>query len=149
MGNIDATVQSCGAQVANDVFAPLARQIPSDRALMVVSQAVMALLTIGAATIACLPLPSLFIVALFAFQIMVRLSVPLYFGTFSKFGDRRSALASMATGVILVLLLQGLWPLGIPRAYGLTTRAVALDQPCDLCCHSRSPATPQERARAA
>ncbi len=126
MGNIDATVQSCGAQAANDIVAALRLRPMSDRALMAVSQVAMAVLTLASAAIACLPLPSLFSVALFAFQLMVQLSVPLYLGIFSKFGDRHSALASMGAGVAVVCLLQLLWPLGIPWAYGLTSGAVAL-----------------------
>ena len=126
MGNIDATVQSCGAQAANDIVATLRKRPMGDRALMVVAQVAMALLTLAAAAIACLPLPSLFSVALFAFQLMVQLAVPLYIGIFSKFGDRHSALASMAVGVACVCLLQSIWPLGIPWAYGLTAGALAL-----------------------
>ena len=126
MGNIDATVQSCGAQAANDVIAAIRGQPMSDRALMLTSQIAMALITLTAAAIACLPLPSLFSVALFAFQIMVQLSVPLYFGIFTKIGDRISALASMLTGLVIVCVLQSIWPVGIPWAYGLTSGAVAL-----------------------
>ena len=126
MGNIDATVQSCGAQAANDIIAALRRKPMSDRALMAVSQIAMAAITLIAAAIACLPLPSLFSIALFAFQIMVQLAVPLYFGIFSKLGDRTAALASMGSGIAAVCVLQALWPLGIPWALGLTAGAVAL-----------------------
>jgi SSS family solute:Na+ symporter len=102
MGNIDATVQSCGAQIANDIVAVLRSRPMSDRALRAVSQVAMAAITLSAAAIACLPLPSLFSVALFAFQIMVQLSVPLYFGIFTKLGGRWSALASMTSGIATV-----------------------------------------------
>ena len=126
MGNIDATVQSCGAQAANDIVAALRGRPTGDRALMGIAQLAMALLTLAAAAIACLPLPSLFSVALLAFQLMVQLAVPLYVGIFSKFGDRPSALAAIGVGVACVCLLQVEWPLGIPWAYGLTSGAVAL-----------------------
>ena len=126
MGNIDATVQSCGAQAANDIVAALRRRPMSDRALMATSQAAMATITLAAAAIACLPLPSLFSIALFAFQIMVQLSVPLYFGIFSKLGDRWAALGAMGMGISAVCVLQALWPIGIPWALGLTSGAVAL-----------------------
>ena len=126
MGNIDATVQCCGAQVANDIVAALRSRPMSDRALRVASQVAMAAITLSAAAIACLPLPSLFSVALFAFQIMVQLSVPLYFGIFSKIGGRWSALAAMTSGIATVCVLQALYPLGIPWAFGLTSGAVAL-----------------------
>ena len=86
----------------------------------------MAAITLTAAAIACLPLPSLFSIALFAFQIMVQLSVPLYLGIFSKLGDRAAALGSLGTGIAAVCVLQALWPLGIPWALGLTAGAVAL-----------------------
>lgn len=126
MGNIDATVQSCGAQISNDIVAALRSQPMSDRALRAVSQVAMAAITLSAAAIACLPLPSLFSVALFAFQIMVQLSVPLYFGIFTRLGGRWSALAAMTTGIATVCVLQALYPLGIPWALGLTSGAVAL-----------------------
>ena len=126
MGNIDATVQSCGAQVANDIVAALRSRPMSDRALRTASQVAMAAITLSAAAIACLPLPSLFSVALFAFQIMVQLSVPLYFGIFTKLGGRWSALGAMTIGIATVCGLQVLYPLGIPWAWGLTSGAVAL-----------------------
>lgn len=128
MGNIDATVQSCGAQIANDILQPLrgpARPM-DDRALRTASQIAMAVITLGAAFIACLPLHNLFAIALFAFQIMVQISVPLYFGIFTRFGDKTSAIAALATGMIVACALQVLWPIGIPWAYGLTSGAVAL-----------------------
>ena len=99
MGNIDATVQSCGAQAANDIIGALRGRPMSDRALMVTSQFAMAAITLSAAAIACLPLPSLFSVALFAFQIMVQLAVPLYLGIFTRLGDCWAALGSMSTGI--------------------------------------------------
>jgi SSS family solute:Na+ symporter len=128
MGNIDATVQSSGAQIANDVLAVLrgGDRPMSERALIVSSQITMAAITFGAAFIACLPLPSLFTVALFAFQLMVQISVPLYFGIFTKFGNREGAIASMLSGIVVASALQVLWPVGVPWAYGLTAGTVAL-----------------------
>jgi solute:Na+ symporter, SSS family len=126
MGNIDATVQSCGAQVANDIIAPLRAHPMSDRSLTWSSQAAMLAITFIAAALACLPIPSLFNVALLAFQIMVQLSVPLYFGIFSRFGGKSAALASMSVGILIVAVLQFFWPLAIPWAFGLTSGAVAL-----------------------
>ncbi|MDQ0469621.1 sodium:solute symporter family protein [Labrys wisconsinensis] len=128
MGNIDATVQSSGAQIANDVLGALGRdgRRMGQRALILTSQVAMAAITVAAALIACLPLPSLFSIALLAFQIMVQLSVPLYFGIFTKFGNRQGAIAAMLAGIAVVGVLQFLWPIGIPWAYGLTSGAVAL-----------------------
>jgi solute:Na+ symporter, SSS family len=126
MGNIDATVQSIGAQVANDVIAPLRETPLSDRALMITSQVAMAVTTLTAAVIACLPLPALFTIALFAIQIMVQLAVPLYLGIFTGLGNKHGAAWGMLAGVATVCALQITWPLGIPWAYGLTTGAVGL-----------------------
>lgn len=128
MGNIDATVQSIGAQIANDVigaFRPDNKAI-SERGLMLTSQISMAVITLLSATIACLPLPALFTIALFAFQIMVQISVPLYFGIFSKFGNWQGAAGGMLAGITTVCALQFAWPVGIPWAYGLTTGAIGL-----------------------
>ncbi len=128
MGNIDATVQSIGAQIANDVIGALGpeREAMSERNLMLTSQISMAAITLFSATIACLPLPALFTIALFAFQIMVQLSVPLYFGIFSKFGNRQGAVRGMLAGIATVCALQLAWPIGVPWAYGLTTGALGL-----------------------
>jgi SSS family solute:Na+ symporter len=126
MGNIDATVQSIGAQVANDVIAPLRAAPLGDRGLMIASQVAMAVTTLTAAVIACLPLPALFTIALFAIQIMVQLAVPLYLGIFTGLGNKHGAAAGMLAGVATVCALQITWPLGIPWAYGLTTGAVGL-----------------------
>ena len=129
MGNIDATVQSIGAQIANDVAGPLRgdRHAPlSERALMVTTQIVMAIVTLVSAVIACLPLPALFTIGLFAIQIMVQLSVPLYLGIFTQWGNRQGAMAGMLGGVVTVCVLQIVWPVGIPWAFGLTSGAVGL-----------------------
>jgi SSS family solute:Na+ symporter len=126
MGNIDATVQSIGAQVANDVIGGTRGAPLSDRGLMVTSQLVMAIVTLVSAVIACLPLPALFTIALFAIQIMVQLAVPLYLGIFTQLGNKYGAAAGMLAGVATVCVLQLAWPIGIPWAYGLTTGAVGL-----------------------
>jgi Na+/proline symporter len=96
----------------------------SERALMVTSQTVMAIVTLVSAAIACMPLPALFTIGLFAIQIMVQLSVPLYLGIFTKWGNSRGAIAGMLAGVATVCVLQITWLLGIPWAFGLTTGAV-------------------------
>lgn len=126
MGNIDATVQSIGAQISNDVIGALRRAPLGDRALTITSQVAMAFVTFIAAAIACLPLPALFTIGLFAIQIMVQLAVPLYFGIFTQFGNKHGAAAGMIAGVMTVCALQATWPLGVPWAYGLTSGAVGL-----------------------
>ncbi|MGO4684749.1 sodium:solute symporter family protein [Hyphomicrobium sp. 2TAF46] len=128
MGNIDATVQSIGAQIANDILGAVRAdgKAMSQRGLMLTSQIAMAAITLLSATIACLPLPALFTIALFAFQIMVQISVPLYAGIFTKFGNRQGASCGMLAGIITVCALQFAWPVGIPWAYGLTTGAIGL-----------------------
>jgi SSS family solute:Na+ symporter len=126
MGNIDATVQSIGAQVANDVVGPLRKEPLGERGLMITSQVVMTAVTLVSAVIASLPLPALFTIALFAIQVMVQLAVPLYLGIFTKLGNKQGAVAGMLAGVATVCVLQTTWPVGIPWAYGLTTGAVGI-----------------------
>lgn len=129
MGNIDATVQSIGAQIANDVLGGLFAGSPRpgrERSLMVTTQVAMAVVTVVAAAIACLPLPAMFKIGLFAIQVMVQLSVPLYLGIFTRLGNAQGAIAGMLAGVATVCVLQYAWPLGIPWAGGLTTGAVGL-----------------------
>ena len=151
MGNIDATVQSIGAQVANDVIAPLREAPLSDRGLMITSQVAMAVTTLTAAVIACLPLPALFTIALFAIQIMVQLAVPLYLGIFTGLGNKQGAVAGMLAGVATVCVLQITLPLGIPWAFGLTTGAVGLiiNLAVFLLLGALIPRSAQERARLA
>lgn len=151
MGNIDATVQSIGAQIANDVAGPLRgdRAPLSERALMLTSQVVMAIVTLISAAIACLPLPALFTIGLFAVQIMVQLSVPLYLGIFTKWGNREGAMAGMLGGVATVCVLQITWPVGIPWAFGLTTGAIglAVNLAIFLLAHLLIARAPEEQAR--
>ncbi|GJE55623.1 MULTISPECIES: sodium:solute symporter family protein [Methylobacterium] len=124
MGNIDATVQSMGAQIANDVVHPY--RLLSERGLMLTSQIAIAAITALSAVIACLPLPSLFSIGLFAFQVMVQIAVPLYLGIFSKAGNAAGALTGMLAGIAVVAVLQLLYPLGVPWAWGLTSGFVGL-----------------------
>jgi SSS family solute:Na+ symporter len=128
MGNIDATVQSIGAQAANDVMNALRGDRPpmSERSLMVTTQVMMTATTLASAAIACLPLPALFTIGLFAIQIMVQMSVPLYLGIFTKLGNWQGAVGGMIAGVGTVCALQVAWPVGVPWALGLTTGAVGL-----------------------
>jgi solute:Na+ symporter, SSS family len=133
MGNIDATVQAIGAQLANDVLGGLLgdsrgsqRKPLSERTLMVTTQMAMAAVTLVSAAIACLPLPAMFKIGLFAIQVMVQLSVPLYLGIFTRLGNAAGAIAGMLAGVATVCVLQYAWPVGIPWALGLTTGAVGL-----------------------
>jgi solute:Na+ symporter, SSS family len=128
MGNIDATVQSIGAQLVNDVLGGLRGEASplSEKSLVVTTQIAMAVVTLVSAAIACLPLPAMFKIGLFAIQIMVQLSVPLYLGIFTRFGNAPGAIAGMLTGVAIVCVLQYAWPVGIPWAFGLTTGAVGL-----------------------
>lgn len=149
MGNIDATVQSIGAQVANDVLGALRAEPLGERALMMTSQVVMAIATLTAAVIACFPLPALFTIGLFAVQIMVQLAVPLYLGIFTRIGNRQGAVAGMLAGAATVCVLQITWPLGIPWAYGLTTGAVGLiiNLSIYVVAHVLVPTTEAERER--
>lgn len=128
MGNIDATVQSIGAQIANDILGALRpdRAPMSEQSLMTTSQITMAAVTLTSAAIACLPLPALFTIALVAFQIMAQLSVPLYLGIFTKIGNWQGAIGGMLAGIATVCALQIAWPVGVPWAYGLTTGAIGL-----------------------
>jgi SSS family solute:Na+ symporter len=93
---------------------------------MVTTQIAMAIVTLVSAAIACLPLPALFKIGLFATQVMVQLSVPLYLGIFTRLGNAQGATAGMLTGVATVCVLQYAWPVGIPWAFGLTTGAVGV-----------------------
>ena len=86
----------------------------------------MAVTTLIAAVIACLPLPALFTIALFAIQIMVQLAVPLYLGIFTRLGNKqgpsRGCWPASATVCVLQISVAPRHPVGL----GLTTGAVGL-----------------------
>ena len=149
MGNIDATVQSCGAQIAGDIFA--ARSPMSERALIVTAQIGMAAITIAAAVVACLPLPQLFTLAVLAYQGIIQLSVPLYLGIFTRLGNRHGAIGGMLAGIVTVAVLELAYPQGIPWAYGLTSGIIGLG--VNLCvfvaAHVLMPPAREETARIA
>lgn len=128
MGNIDATVQSCGAQIAGDIIAALRPKDrpPSERTLIVVAQIAMIAVTLAAAFVACLPLPQLFSLAILAYQGIIQLSVPLYLGIFTRLGNRYGAIGGMLAGIGTVAVLELSWPAAIPWAYGLTSGVLGL-----------------------
>lgn len=153
MGNIDATVQSCGAQVAADIAAalrPEARPL-SERAMMLWSQGAMVAVTIAAALVACLPLPQLFTLAILAYQGVIQLSVPLYLGIFTRLGNRQGAIGGMVAGLATVAGLELVWPGAVPWAYGLTSGVIALavNLGIYLAAHVLLPRTADESARLA
>jgi SSS family solute:Na+ symporter len=124
MGNFDATVQSCGAQIANDVLGTYVRLTSAQ--LTLIARIAIGVLTIATAIVACLPLPQLFTLVLFGIQTVVQLSVPLYLGIFTRFGNAAGAVGGMVAGIATLLALDLRWPIAIPWAWGLSAGLLAL-----------------------
>ncbi|HLH11073.1 MAG TPA: sodium:solute symporter family protein [Methylovirgula sp.] len=124
MGNFDATVQSCATQLANDVLGACLKL--SSRQLTRIARATIAILTIATAAIACLPLPQLFTLVLFGLQAVIQLSVPLYLGIFTRFGNSTGAAGGLIAGIATLAVLDLRWPLAIPWAFGLNAGLIAL-----------------------
>lgn len=124
MGNIDGHIQATGTQLANDLVGNYWKL--SHAQLIFVAKSGMVLLTLFSAWLACLDLPALFSIAILAYQCVIQLAVPQFLGLFWKRGNAIGAIAGMAVGFGLVLLLEHFWPMSLPWAFGLTSGPIAL-----------------------
>ncbi len=88
------------------------------RALILTPQVAMAAITVAAALIARLPLPSLFSIALLAFQIMVQLVGAALFRHLHQVRQPAGRHRRHARRIAVVGVLQFLWPIGIPGPMG-------------------------------
>jgi len=124
MGNIDGHIQATGAQIANDV---VGQNLRLDQAqLIVMAKSGMLGVTLLSAWLACLELPALFSIAILAYQGIVQLAVPMFFGVFWKRGNKQGAMAGMIVGFGLAVYLELIFPGYLPWAFGLTSGVLAL-----------------------
>ncbi|WP_439542019.1 sodium:solute symporter family protein [Hyphomicrobium sp.] len=124
MGNIDGHIQATGTQLANDLVGSY-RTLDHTQ-LIVVAKGGMVILTLFSAWLACLELPALFSIAILAYQGVIQLAVPQFLGLFWKRGNATGAIAGMLAGFAVVLVLEYVWPMNLPWAYGLTSGLLAL-----------------------
>lgn len=124
MGHIDGNIQATGAQIANDLLGNYFKLDPKQ--LIVISKLGMLGLTLLASWLACLELPTLFSLAVLAYQGIIQLAVPQFLGIFWKRGNKYSAIAGMVIGFTLAVVLELIYQGQVPWAYGLTSGAIAL-----------------------
>jgi Na+/proline symporter len=126
MGHVDGCVQVCGTQIANDLvnhFKPL-----KDHQLTLVAKASMGVYMGIAAVLAyaTFNMSRLQLLAQMSYYLIIQLSVPLFLGMFTKFGNRYGALSGMISGSIVAIALTVKWIDAIPELGGLTAGVVGL-----------------------
>jgi SSS family solute:Na+ symporter len=124
MGNIDGHIQATGTQLANDLVGSY--WTLDHTRLIVVAKGGMVILTLFSAWLACLELPALFSIAILAYQGVIQLAVPQFLGLFWKRGNAVGAIVGMLAGFAVVLVLEYVWPMNLPWAFGLTSGLLAL-----------------------
>jgi len=124
MGNIDGHIQATGAQLANDLVGNYWKL--DHKRLIIIAKVGMVFLTLFSAWLACLDLPSLFSIAILAYQCVIQLAVPQFLGLFWKRGNHVGAIAGMVVGFAVAIGLEIFYPMSLPWAYGLTSGLVAL-----------------------
>ncbi|HTJ03123.1 MAG TPA: sodium:solute symporter family protein [Methylovirgula sp.] len=124
MGHTDGNIQAYGAQIANDI---IGNYVKLDQTrLIVIAKVGMLLITILASWLACLTLPALFSLAVLAYQGIIQLAVPQFFGLFWQRGNKEGAIAGMVCGFVTAVALESRFPGFLPWAGGLTSGVVAL-----------------------
>ncbi|MFP3179399.1 MAG: sodium:solute symporter family protein [Paraburkholderia sp.] len=126
IGHVDGCVQVCGTQFANDIATWNTPR--SDRQLMVLSKAGMAVFIVAAAVIAYLTFDysRLQLLAQISYQGIIQLAVPLFFGIFSKRGNKQGAIAGMLVGIAIAIVLTTIYPDDIRALGSLTSGIVGL-----------------------
>jgi hypothetical protein len=66
------------------------------------------------------------LLAQISYQGIIQLAVPLFFGIFSRFGNKQGALLGMMTGIIIAIVLTVFFPDDIPALGSLTSGIVGL-----------------------
>ncbi len=119
-------MQVCGTQFANDLATW--NKPRSDRQLTVLAKSGMVVFIAAAALLAYLTFnySRLQLLAQISYQGIIQLAVPLFFGIFSRFGNRQGALMGMLTGIVLAIVLTVFFPDDIPALGSLTSGIVGL-----------------------
>lgn len=126
IGHVDGCVQVCGTQFANDLATWNTPR--SDRQLTVLAKSGMVVFIVAAAVLAYLTFnyARLQLLAQISYQGIIQLAVPLFFGIFSRFGNKQGALMGMLTGIIIAIVLTVFYPDDIPALGSLTSGIVGL-----------------------
>ncbi|KKB62950.1 sodium:solute symporter [Robbsia andropogonis] len=151
IGHVDGCVQVCGTQFANDLATWNTKR--TDRELTILSKTGMAVFILAAAILAYLTFDysRLQLLAQISYQGIIQLAVPLFFGIFSRRGNKQGAIAGMAVGIACAVVLTAMYPDDIPWLGSLTSGIVGLVANLTvfvICAFAIKP-SPAEQARVA
>ncbi len=126
MGHVDGCVQVCGTQIANDIvnhFKPLkdsqlTLHRKDEHGRFMAIAAVLAYATFNMARLQLL--------AQMSYYLIIQISIPLFLGMFTKFGNRYGAISGMISGSVVAIVLTTKWIDAIPELGGLTAGVVGL-----------------------
>ncbi|MDI9598316.1 MAG: sodium:solute symporter family protein [Acidobacteriota bacterium] len=126
MGHVDGSIQVAGLQIANDLvhhFKPL-----KDHQLTIVAKGSMVVYMAIAAILAyvTIEMARLQLLAQMSYYLVIQISVPLFLGLFTKFGNRWGAMMGMIAGSVVAIVLTVEWIDDIPALGGLTAGMVGL-----------------------
>lgn len=126
IGHVDGCVQVCGTQFANDLATW--NKARTDRQLTILAKSGMVFFILLAAILAyaTFNFTRLQLLAQIAYQGIIQLSIPLFFGIFTRFGNKQGALAGMSIGILLSIVLTIFYPDDIPGLGSLTSGIVGL-----------------------
>lgn len=149
IGHVDGSVQVCGTQFANDLATWNTPR--TDRQLTVLAKAGMVVFIVAASVLAYLTFDyaRLQLLAQISYQGIIQLAVPLFFGIFSRRGNKQGAIGGMLAGIVVAIVLTTLYPDDIPALGSLTSGIVGLVVNAVIfvgCALAITP-SPAERAR--
>jgi Na+/proline symporter len=126
IGHVDGCVQVCGTQFANDLATWTRPR--SDRQLTLLAKAGMIVFIVAAAVLAYLTFDysRLQLLAQISYQGIIQLAVPLFFGIFSRRGNKQGAIAGMLVGIAIAIVLTAIYPDDVPWLGSLTSGIVGL-----------------------
>lgn len=126
IGHVDGCVQVCGTQFANDLATW--NRPRSDRQLTVLAKSGMVVFIAAAALVAYLTFDyaRLQLLAQISYQGIIQLAVPLFFGIFTRRGNKEGAVGGMIVGILIAVVLTVLYPDDIPGLGSLTSGIVGV-----------------------
>ncbi|MBV6661519.1 sodium:solute symporter family protein [Pseudomonas yamanorum] len=126
IGHVDGCVQVCGTQFANDLATWNTPR--TDRQLTLLAKSGMVVFIVAASVLAYLTFDyaRLQLLAQISYQGIIQLAVPLFFGIFSRRGNKEGAIAGMLAGIVVAIVLTTMYPDDIPGLGSLTSGIVGL-----------------------
>ncbi|MBD1551494.1 sodium:solute symporter family protein [Pseudomonas typographi] len=126
IGHVDGCVQVCGVQFANDLATWTKPR--TDRQLTALAKGGMIVFIVAAAIVAYLTFnySRLQLLAQISYQGIIQLAVPLFFGLFTRWGNKQGAILGMLAGIVIAIVLTTLYPDDIPALGSLTSGIVGV-----------------------